>query len=233
MTRPVCVVAGAGPGNGAAIARRFAAEGHAVALIARDSGRVGQLAREIPASRGYACSLTDPVAVGETFGLIRRELGPVAVLVYNAGSGRWADIEQTAPEDFEHSWRVNAFGCLVAAQQVIPDMLAARAGNIVVIGATASLRGGASFTAFASAKAAQRSLAQSMARHLGPRGIHVSYVIIDGVVNLPRTRSRMPDKPDEFFLKPDDIAQTVFFLTTQPQSAWTFELDVRPFGEKW
>ena len=100
-------------------------------------------------------------------------------------------------------------------------------------GATASLRGGAGTAAFASAKAAQRSLAQSMARSLGPVGIHVAYVVIDGVIDIPRIRGFFKDKPDDFFLKPDDIADTVYHLATQPRSAWSFEVDVRPFGEKW
>ena len=142
-------------------------------------------------------------------------------------------MDDTTPEAFESSWRVNALGCLACVKQVIPDMRKVKAGNIIVIGATASLRGGANFAAFASAKAAQRSLAQSMARHLGPECVHVSYVIIDGVVDLERTRKMMPDKPDDYFLKPDDIAESVLFLTRQPRSAWTFELDLRPFGEKW
>ena len=106
-------------------------------------------------------------------------------------------------------------------------------GAIVVIGATASLRGGARTTGFASAKAAQRSLAQSMARGLGPAGIHVSYVVIDGVIDLERTRSRMPDRPDNFFLKPDAIAEAVYQLTEQDSSAWSFEVDLRPYAEKW
>ena len=136
-------------------------------------------------------------------------------------------------EDLETSWRVNTLGCVIAAKQVIPAMRQAGAGNIDVIGATASLRGGARAAPFASSKAAQRSLAQSMARHLGPDGIHVAYVIIDGVIDLERTRTHMPDKPDDFFLQPAHIAEAVYYLSRQPRSSWTFELDVMPFGEKW
>ena len=233
MNKSVCAVAGAGPGNGAAIGRKFADAGYAVALLARDKANLESIAVGIDGARPYPCDLTDLKSVQAAFKRIRQELGPISVLIYNAGGGQWANVEETASEDFERAWRVNACGCLIGAQQVIPDMLQAQRGNIVVIGATASLRGGANFTSFASAKAAQRNLAQSMARHLGPRGIHVAYLIIDGVVDLPRTRTRLPDKPDEFFLKPDDIAETVLFLTRQKRSAWTFELDVRPFGEKW
>lgn len=233
MNKPVCVVAGAGPGNGAAIARKFAGAGYGIALLARDKANLESITARIDGARLYPCDLAELKSVQTAFGSIKQEIGTVSVLIYNAGGGRWGHVEETAPEDFERAWRVNSYGCLIAAQQVIPDMLQMGRGNIVVIGATASLRGGANFTAFASAKAAQRSLAQSMARHLAPRGIHVAYLIIDGVVALARTRARLPDKPDEFFLKPDDIAESVLFLTRQKQSAWTFELDVRPFGEKW
>ena len=233
MNKPVCVVAGAGPGNGAAIGRKFADAGYAVALLARDNANLESIAARIDGARLYPCDLSDLKSVQTAFGSIKQDLGAVSVLIYNAGGGQWGNVEETAPEDFERAWRVNSYGCLIAAQQVIPDMLQTGRGNIVVIGATASLRGGANFTAFASAKAAQRNLSQSMARHLAPRGIHVAYLIIDGVVELARTREKFPDKPDEFFLKPDDIAESVLFLTRQKQSAWTFELDVRPFGEKW
>src|SRR4026208_2452062 len=147
----------------------------------------------------------------------------------------FGSVDKINLSDFEGAWRINALGLLAAVKAVLPDMLAAGKGNIVVIGATASVKHGANFTAFTSAKAAQRALAQSIAKHVGPGGLHVSLVIIDGVIDLShaRTRQRMPYKGDEFFLNPDDIAQSVFFLTQQPKSAWRFELDVRPFGEKW
>jgi NAD(P)-dependent dehydrogenase (short-subunit alcohol dehydrogenase family) len=233
MSNPVCAVVGVGPGNGAAFAHKFASEGYAVALLARSQDVLKELEGRIPGSRGFVYDVTDVEKAREVFERIKGAMGPVEVLVYNAGSGLFGSIDDTTPEAFEGSWRVNALGCLVCAKQVIPDMRKAEAGNIIVIGATASLRGGASFAAFASAKAAQRSLAQSMARHLGPDRIHVSYVIIDGVIDLERTRQMLPDKPDDDFLRPDDIAASVFSLTRQRPSAWTFELDLRPFGEKW
>jgi NADP-dependent 3-hydroxy acid dehydrogenase YdfG len=204
-----------------------------VALLARNPDYLRDLESQIPGSKAFVYDVTEADRAGEVFNQIKTTMGPVAVLVYNAGSGQFGSIDVTTPEDFESAWRVNALGCLACARQVVPDMREARVGNIIVIGATASLRGGANFVAFASAKSAQRSLAQSMARHLGPEGIHVSYVIIDGVIDLERTRKMMPDSPDEAFLQPDHIAESVFFLTRQPQSAWTFELDLRPFGEKW
>jgi NADP-dependent 3-hydroxy acid dehydrogenase YdfG len=204
-----------------------------VALLARNQDYLRELEGQIPGSKAFVFDVTAVDTAGEVFNRIRSTMAPIEVLVYNAGSGQFGSVDDTTTEAFESSWRVNALGCLACAKEVIPDMRKARAGNIIIIGATASLRGGANFAAFASAKAAQRSLAQSMARHLGPERIHVSYVIIDGVVDLERTRKMMSDKPDDYFLKPEHIADSVFFLTRQPRSAWTFELDLRPFGEKW
>jgi len=233
MTKPVCVVAGIGEGNGAALARRFAAEGQAVALLARQTGLTQRLAVELEDARAYACDLTDPAAVADAFARIRSEMGDPETLLYNAGSGSWGDVESISLEDFEKAWRVNAFGALAAGREVIPAMRRLGKGAIVFIGATASWRGGAGTAAFAPAKAAQRSLAESMARALWPHGIHVSIIIADGVVDLPRTRQRMPDKPDDFFINPDDLSATAWWLTTQPRSAWTFEAEARPFGERW
>ncbi|UCH53257.1 MAG: SDR family NAD(P)-dependent oxidoreductase [Pseudomonadota bacterium] len=233
MAKPTCVVVGVGPGNGAAFARRFGREGFRVALLARNLDYLQTLAAEIPDSRAYAYDVADTASAPQIFRQIKADLGPVEVLIYNAGAGKFAPIDNASPQDFESAWRVNALGCAVACQQVIPDMRAAKRGHIVIIGATASVKSGAHSAPFASAKAAQRGLAQSMARHLGPDGIHVAYVILDGVVNLARTRQAMPDKPDEFFMQSSDIAESVFFLTRQPRSAWSFEIDLRPFGERW
>jgi NAD(P)-dependent dehydrogenase (short-subunit alcohol dehydrogenase family) len=231
--KPVCAVVGVGPGNGTALARRFARAGYAVALIARRIELSEQLAAELPEARAYACDVGDKAAVARTFAAIREDLGPVDVLAYNAGSGTWGTVDEITPEAFEASWRVNALGLLVAAQQVIPAMKAEGAGAIIVIGATASRRGMPRTTAFAPAKAAQKSLAEAMARHLWPAGIHVALIILDGVVDQERTRKAMPDKPDDFFIRPDDVAETAWWLTQQPRSAWSFEVEARPFGEKW
>lgn len=233
MARPVCAVVGVGPGNGASIARRFAGEGYDVALLARGSSFIKSLAGEIGGSRPYGCDVTDPGSVAAAFGAIRADLGHPEAVIYNAGSGVWGDVTQISSADFEQAWRVNAAGALEVAHQVLPAMREAGHGTIIFIGATASLRGGAASAAFAAGKAAQRSLAQSMARRLWPEGIHVAMVIIDGVVDLPRTRSRMPDKPDTFFLRPDDVAASVYHLSQQSRSAWSFEVDLRPFGERW
>lgn len=234
MHKPVCVVVGVGPGNGAAIARRFAAEGYATALVARRPELIEHLARELgPPAKAYRCDAADPTSLVTTCDAIQAELGPVDVLVYNAGSGVWGTVEEITAEAFESTWRVNGLGALVAAQQVIPTMKRRGQGTIVFIGATASRRGGPRSAAFSSAKGAQRLLAESMARHLWPAGVHVALVVIDGVVDLPATRERLPDKPDEFFVQPDDVAATVLAIVRQPRSAWSFEVEARPFGEKW
>jgi NAD(P)-dependent dehydrogenase (short-subunit alcohol dehydrogenase family) len=233
MTVPVCVIVGAGPGNGAAIARQFSRAGYHVALVARSGDNLSAIEAEIAGTRGYVVDATDAAAAGALFARIRDELGPPEVLIYNASTREFGDIDQTDPAAFEAAWRVNAYGCLVAVKAVLPEMRKTGKGSIVVIGATASLKGGADFVAFASAKAAQRSLAQSLARKLGPEGIHVAYVIIDAVVDMPASRRMLPDEPKDFFAQPGDIAESVFFLTRQPRSAWTFELDLRPFGERW
>lgn len=233
MDKPVCVVVGVGPGNGAALARRFSAEGHAVAMLARTTDLAEELAAELDDARAYACDVTDPDAVERTFARIVVDLGEVETLVYNAGSGTWGTVEEIEPDAFEAAWRVNAFGAFIAARQVIPAMKRRGAGNILFIGATASRRGVPMTAAFAPAKAAQRSLAESMARHLWPAGVHVALVVVDGVVDLERTRAQMPDKPDSFFVKPDDLADTAFALTRQQPSAWSFEVEARPFAESW
>lgn len=233
MSKPVCAVVGVGPGNGASIARRFAKEGCAVALLARSRELSDELATQLADARAYGCDVSDTMSVEVAFSRIAAEMGEVDTLVYNAGSGIWGNVEDITPTEFESCWRVNTLGTLVAAQQVIPAMKRRGSGNIVIIGATASRRGMPRTAAFAPAKAGQRVLAESMARHLWPAGIHVSVVIVDGVVDLVRARQRLPDKPDAFFIKPDDVADTVYWLTRQPRSAWSFEVEARPFGEIW
>lgn len=231
--KPVCVVVGVGPGNGAAFARRFASECYQVALVARSMDVIKALVATLHDARAYVCDITDAAAVARTFNAIRTELGEVDVLVYNPGAGVWANVEDITPAEFEASWRTNVLGALLASKQVIPAMKQKRRGSIVFIGATASRRGGARTAAFAPAKAAQKSLAESMARHLWPAGIHVALVILDGVVDTPATRKRLPDKPDSYFIRPDAVADNVFMLTQQQPSAWSFEIEARPFGETW
>lgn len=233
MSKPVCTIVGVGPGNGAAFARKFSKSGYQIALLARNESYLAELAKEIPDSRSYGCDVTDVEQIKTVFASIKRDMGPVDVLIYNAGSGVFTTVDETKVEDFEQSWRINTRGLLVAAQQVLDDMRTKGHGSIIVTGATASLRGNVRTAPFASAKAAQRSLAQSIAKHAGPDGIHVSYVILDGGVASERAKEYMPDRPDDGLLQPDEIADTYYHLSQQHRSAWTFELDLRPYVEKW
>ena len=229
MTKPICAVIGIGPKNGAAFARTFSARGYSLALLSRSTKLSEKLATELGDARAYACDAGDPDSLISAFGQVREDLGTVDVLIYNAGSGSWKNVEELTVEDFERGWRINALGALVAAQQVIPDMKSKGAGNIVVVGATASLRGKPMTAGFAPAKAAQRILAQSMAKHLGPQGIHVSLLIIDGQIGDPDS----PATQEGTRLDPRDIAEFAYQLTTQPRSAWSFEADLRPMQETW
>jgi NAD(P)-dependent dehydrogenase (short-subunit alcohol dehydrogenase family) len=229
----IAVVVGVGPGNGIALAKRFARGGYRVALLARDGRRMAAEARELDGARGYACDVSDSASVDRAFQSVRSNMGEVDALLFNAGSGVFKGVEDITPDDFERAWRVNAFGALLCSQAVIPAMKSRGAGAIVITGATASLRGGKSTAAFAPAKAAQRSLAQSMAHSLGPAGIHVGLVIVDGMVDIPSTRAVMSDKPDDFFLDPNGVAEAAWQIVHQDRRAWTFELDLRPYGENW
>jgi NAD(P)-dependent dehydrogenase (short-subunit alcohol dehydrogenase family) len=229
----VCAVVGVGPGNGASFARRFASEGHRVALLARTTDYSRKLAEQLPGAVAYPCDVSQASSIAQAFGEIRRQQGEIDIVVYNAGSGVWGTVDDVGAADFEAAWRVNALGALLVSKEVTPAMKAKGRGSFVFVGATASRRGAAKTAAFASAKAAQRSLAESMARHLWPAGIHVALIVVDGVIDLPRTRQMMANKPDSFFIQPDDVADIAFRLTRQKPSAWSFEVEARPFGETW
>ncbi len=231
----VAVVVGVGPGLGAALARRFAAE-YAVALLARTPELLASVAAEIEAHGGRALQVPTNVAAGAeieaAFATIRRELGEPEVLLYNAAMRPFGRLLETKPSTFENTWRVTTFGAFLCSQQVVPAMLAARKGTIVFTGATAGIRPFATSAAFGPAKFAMRGLAQVMARDLGPQGIHVAYVNVDGAIDTPFIRQRFADIKDEDMLKPDAIAETYWHLAHQDPSSWTQELDVRPFKEK-
>jgi NAD(P)-dependent dehydrogenase (short-subunit alcohol dehydrogenase family) len=229
MSKPVCVVIGIGPKNGEAFARKFSAEGYALALLSRSTGFSEKLAAELGDARAYACDAADPSSVESAFARVAGDLGDVDVLIYNAGSGSWKTIEDVTVEDFTRGFNINALGALVASQQVIPTMKAKGAGSIIFVGATASLRGVPFTAGFAPAKAAQRILAQSMAKHLAPQGIHVSIMIIDGQIDDPGGDAAEAGTR----LDPRDIATAAWNLVTQPPSAWSFEVDLRPMAEKW
>ena len=236
MAKPVCLVTGVGPdgGTGAEIARRFAAGGYAVALLARDAGRLAELEGRIDGARAFPCDVADLDALVETLARVRADLGAPAVVVHNALRSVRGSILELDPEDLERNFRVNTTALLYLARETIPAMLEAGKGAIMVTGNTSATRGKAHWGFFASTKAAQRILAESIAREFGPRGIHVAYFIIDAMIDTPRTRPVLaPDKPDDFFAKPPAIAEEVFRVAHQHPSTWSFTVELRPFGESW
>ena len=231
----VAFVTGAGPGLGASLARRFAKE-YAVAINARNESSVHSLAGEIRASGGVALEVPGDIGdrdqVAGMFRSIRERLGPPDELLYNAGSGAFGTITEITPEQFEGSWRVNAFGAFLCAAECTPDMVSRRRGVMLFTGATAGVKAGARSIAFGPAKFAMRGLAQSLARDLGPKGIHVAWINVDGSIDIPGARGLKPSLQDGDFLNPDAIAETYWHLAHQDPSAWTMELEVRPFKEK-
>jgi NAD(P)-dependent dehydrogenase (short-subunit alcohol dehydrogenase family) len=233
--KPVAVVTGVGPGLGAALARRFAAT-YAVAIVARKADYLKSFAGELrqtgAAVLDVPCDVSDRVQITEAIRAIRKDLGDPEVLLYNAGSGAFGTIAEITPEQYEADWRVNAFGAFVAAKEIAPAMIARGRGAMLFTGATAGVKAGAKSVSFGPAKFAMRGLAQSLARDLGPKGIHVAWINVDGSIDIPGARGLKPSLKDGDFLKPEAIAETYWHLAHQDPSAWTMELEVRPFKEK-
>ena len=233
--KPVAVVVGVGAGLGAALARRFASA-YTVALVARGAGKLEELAGEIKAAGGQAVAVPADVSkAGEieaAFARIREEIGETDVLLYNAAMRPFGRLMETKPSTFENTWRVSAFGAFLCAQAVVPEMLARKSGVILFTGATAGVKPFPTSAAFGPAKFALRGLAQVMARDLGPQGIHVAYINVDGPIDMPFIHQLRPNIEQEDMLAPSAIAETYWHLAHQDRSAWTQELDVRPFKEK-
>jgi len=221
----VAVVVGAGPGLGAAFGRRFSAAGMTTVLVSRNVERLEELTKNIKGSIPYPCDASNEEAVNKLFDELERDHGPVEICIYNPGGGfqRVKVVAQTA-ERFRTVWEFTAFGGFLVGRAAARKMLTRGRGSIFYTGATASLRGGQGFSAFASGKFALRALAQSMARELGAEGIHVAHVNIDGSIGKSRDGSK---------LDPDDIAETYYGLYKQTRTNWTQELDIRPWTEKW
>ena len=231
----VAAVLGVGPGLGAAVARRFASEGFAVALMARTEESVTAVREEIENGGGTALPVstdaTNPDSVAAAFERVRAELGDPEVFVYNAGAFQMGGVLEVSPAQFDECFRANCAGAFYAAREVLPAMVEAGHGTVLLTGASAALRGKARFSALAVGKFGLRALAQSMAREFGPQGIHVLHVIIDGQINTPRMREMSPDREEHTLLSPDAIAETYWRLHSQDHTAWTLELDLRPSVE--
>jgi NAD(P)-dependent dehydrogenase (short-subunit alcohol dehydrogenase family) len=238
--RPVAVIAGVGEGLGYALARRFAQAGYDVALAARSADRLARLAGEIREAGGRAFAAPTDVReeqeVRALFDALESEHGPVEVAVYNAGANFRASILDTPADMFEKVWRLGCYAGFLFGREAARRMTPRGKGTILFTGATASMRGASHFAAFAAAKGALRAVAQSMARELGPRGIHVAHVVIDGMIDTAAVRQRFAERVQD--LGPDAmldtaaIAELYFQIHAQPRSAWTFEADLRPAGEK-
>ncbi len=230
------VIAGVGPGLGAAIARKFANEGCHLALLSRSSPYIINLSNRLE-EEGISVlpiptDITDATQVEASFDQIRDEFGAPDILVNHAGNAAWGNLSELTPDAFESAWRVCTLGAFHCIKQVVPDMLEKKSGTILFSGATSAVRGRAGAIAFSSAKYAMRGLASSLAREVGPQGIHVAHIIIDGVINTPNLRERYQVKEGDPLLEPDAIADTYWALIQQERSAWSFEVDVRPYNEE-
>ena len=227
--KPLALVTGVGPGTGTATVRRFVDGGYRVAMLARDASRLEALANEIPDTIAVPCDVTDQQALARAI----ERVGPPKVVVHNAVGGAFGTFEQVEAKTLARNFEINALALFHLARLTAPAMVDAGEGVILVTGNGSSQRGKAAFAGFAPTKAAQRILAESLARDLGPKGVHVAYLVIDAAIDVPWQRELQPDKPDDFFISPTSIAAELFHLAHQPRDAWSFLAEVRPFHEPW
>jgi NAD(P)-dependent dehydrogenase (short-subunit alcohol dehydrogenase family) len=230
--KPLAIITGVGPGTGAAMARRFHDGGYRVAMIARNAERLEGLAKELPDSLAVACDVTDSAGFVAALDGIAARAGAPKVVIHNAVGGSFGSFLDISPDILERNFQVNVMALLHLARWAAPRMTA-EGGALICTGNTSALRGKASFAGFAPTKAAQRILAESIAREMGPKGLHVAYIVIDAVIDLAWTRERFKGKPDDFFIQPAAIADEAWHLAHQPRSAWSFQTELRPFGENW
>jgi NAD(P)-dependent dehydrogenase (short-subunit alcohol dehydrogenase family) len=233
VSRKIALVTGVGPGTGIAVARRLAKGGYEVAMIARNEDRLRQFAAEIPQSRAFAADVTDTAKFNSVLDRVCDEFGVPELVVHNAVGGVFGNFMQIDPAAMERNFQTNVMGFLHLARRLAPAMIEAGKGTIIASGNTSALRGKSNFAGFAPTKAAQRILAESMARELGPKGVHVAYVLIDAAIDLDWTRKMRPDAPDDFFIKPAEIAEEIWHVAHQPKGAWSFNVELRPFKEVW
>ena len=231
--RPLVIITGVGPGTGSAMARRFHDGGYQVAMLARTAERLTNLEGELPNAFAVPCDVADPAALAAALQSIEQCAGVPKVVIHNAVGGAFGNFLDIDPQVLQQNFQINVMALLHLARWAAPRMEAVGGGALLVTGNTSAVRGKAAFAGFAPSKAAQRILAESIAREMGPRGVHVSFMMIDAVIDVPWARARMADKPDEFFIKPSDIAEEVWHVTHQPRSAWSFLTEVRPFRESW
>jgi NAD(P)-dependent dehydrogenase (short-subunit alcohol dehydrogenase family) len=241
LSAPVILVIGAGDALGGAVARRFAREGYTACVVRRTADALQPLVAEIEAEGGKAVAFGADARLEEIMvplvDRIEAEVGPIVVAVHNIGANVRFGIRETTARVYRKVWEMAAFSAFLTGREAARVMVPRGEGTILFTGATASVRGGAGFSAFAGAKHAVRALAQSMARELGPEGIHVAHSIIDGPIDTAFIRDQFPDiyarKTDDGLLQPDSIAEAYWQIHCQPRTAWTHELDLRPWSESW
>ena len=236
MGGKVCAIIGFGPGLGTAYAKTFKEAGYNLGLLSRSGSSIddAEATNTSVSVRNYKCDAGCPDSLKTAIASVQREIGEIDVVIYNADLAQFGALDDISELQFEQSWRVGALGLFVTAKLLGPPMSERGSGVIIVSGATAALRGNVWTTAFAPSKSAQRTLANSLAKQLGPKGVHVVYLVIDGVIDTEDTRANFaPNESDDFFIKPARIAEMALLLALQDKSAWTFEIDIRPFGEKW
>jgi NAD(P)-dependent dehydrogenase (short-subunit alcohol dehydrogenase family) len=221
MSKPVCLVTGVGPesGTGAEIAKRFSKGGYQVAMLARNAENLAALEAKYVGAKAYPCDVGDLAALVGTIDRVKAEMGAPAVVVHNALRATRGPLLEQDPEDLERNFRVNTTALLYLAQNTLPAMVEAGEGVIMATGNTSATRGKANWGFFASTKASQRILAESIAREFGPQGIHVAVLA--------------PDESDEFFAKPYAIADEMYRVAHQDRSTWSFLVELRPFAENW
>lgn len=241
---PIALVVGAGDYIGAAIAKRFARGGFTVCLGRRNGDKLAPLVAEIEAeggtAHGYAMDARDEESVTNVFARIEAEVGAIELVIFNVGGNVKFPLRDTTARVFRKVWEMACFAGFLCGREAATYMVARGRGSIFFTGATASLRGGSGFAAFAAGKSGLRALAQSMARELGPQNIHVAHLVIDAGVDtafvrdLWTKRGQDPDTlPPDSLMNPTSVAEAYWTLYNQPRDGWTFEMDIRPYGETW
>jgi NAD(P)-dependent dehydrogenase (short-subunit alcohol dehydrogenase family) len=235
------LIVGAGDATGGAIAKRFAREGYVACVVRRTADKLAPLVAEIEQAGGKARAFgSDARKEDQTIALvetIEREVGPLEVAVFNIGANVRFGIRETTARVYFKVWEMAAFGGFLMGREAARVMVPRGRGTILFTGATASVRGGSGYSAFSGGKHALRALAQSMARELGPLGIHVGHVIVDGAIDTKFIQDMFPEryakKSEDGILNPDHIAENYWMIHSQPRDAWTFEMDLRPWNEPW
>ena len=241
MLNSCAVIVGAGSGTGAEVAKALARKGYRVVVARRSVDALAPLVAEIEGNGGAALAVgadaTDESQIAELFDRAESSFGPPRFVLFNAAGFAMAPITEASSEQFEEMWRATSFGGFIVGREAARRMVPLGEGTILFTGATAAVKASANFTAFAAGKHGLLAVAQSMAKELGPEGIHVAHLIIDGIIDVPRVHESMPDlaasKGDDGLIDPKSIASTMLWLHEQPRNAWTFELDLRPFKENW